>query len=466
MPAMADHGARKRRKAGIPGEVLAGYQLQLKGQVAEAERLYKQALHSDPRCHSALHQLGLIARERGQHAEALDLMTAAVAADRGSHEALGNHGLILHDLGRHAEAIDSFNRALILKRDNVPALYNRGLAQVALNRPKEALASFSRAIALEPGHADAQFNAAMLHLLLGDFRAGWKQYEWRWRRPEGAAVQRSFAQPLWLGDQPLTDKTILLHAEQGLGDAVQFIRYAPLVAARGARVLVEVPAPLKPLIEGLAGVSAVIARGEPLPAFDLHCPLLSLPLAFATELASVPGAAPYLRAGDDRIAAWAPRLPPRRGLRVGLAWSGNPALKNDRNRSIALARLAPLWDLPDVQVIGLQREPRPDDADVLRAAPQLMNLGDDVKDFADTAAVIAQLDVVVAVDTAVAHLAGALGRPVFVLLPYAPDFRWLIARSDSPWYPTARLLRQPAIGDWEGVVADLCRELTAMTRPA
>src|SRR5262245_49447547 len=342
MRVMADHGAKKRRKAGIPGEVLAGYQLQLKGQVAEAERLYKQALHGDPRCHSALHQLALIARERGQHGEALDLMTAAVAADHGSHEALCNRGLILHDLGRYAEAIDSFNRALILKRDNVPALYNRGLAQVALNRPKEALASFSRAIALEPGHADAQFNAAMVHLLLGDFRAGWTQYEWRWRRPEGAAVQRSFAQPLWLGDRPLADKTILLHAEQGLGDAVQFIRYAPLVAARGARVLVEVPAPLKPLIEGLAGVSAVIARGEPLPAFDLHCPLLSLPLAFATELASIPDTVPYLRAGDDRIAAWAPRLPPRRGLRVGLAWSGNPALKNDRNRSIALARLAPL----------------------------------------------------------------------------------------------------------------------------
>jgi tetratricopeptide (TPR) repeat protein len=463
---MADHGARKRRKAGIPGEVLAGYQLQLSGQVAEAERLYHAALRGDPRCHTALHQLALIARERGQHAEALALMTAAIAADRSSPEALSNHGLILHDLGRHADAVESFNRALILKRDHVPALYNRGLAHVALNRPKEALASFSRAIALEPGHAEAQFNAAMMHLLLGDFRAGWKQYEWRWRRPEGAAVQRSFAQPLWLGDQPLADKTILLHAEQGLGDAVQFVRYAPLVAARGARVLVEVPAALKPLIEGFAGVSAVIARGEPLPAFDLHCPLLSLPLAFATELASVPCAVPYLHAGDDRIAAWAPRLPPRRGLRVGLAWSGNPALKNDRNRSIALARLAPLWDLPDVQVIGLQREPRPDDADGLRTAPQLVNLGDDFNDFADTAAVIALLDVVVAVDTAVAHLAGALGRPVFVLLPYAPDFRWLVARTDSPWYPSARLLRQPAIGDWESVVAVLCRELADIARPA
>jgi hypothetical protein len=272
-------------------------------------------------------------------------------------------------------------------------------------------------------------------------------------------------QPLWLGEVGIEGKTILLHAEQGYGDTIQFVRYAPMVAERGTTVVLEVQASLKPLLAGLPGVSAVAGRGEALPPFDLHCPLMSLPLAFKTTVDSMPAAVPYLHAPGDRVEKWCGMLPDAKALRVGLAWSGSPKHKNDRNRSIALSRLAPLCMDRTMQFVSLQRDLRGADAETLGGVPNVFAPGAALQDFADTAAVISLLDLVISVDTGVAHLAGALGKPVWILLPFNGEWRWLADRDDSPWYPSARLFRQPKVDDWESVIARVQQEIGALQKP-
>ena len=264
---------------------------------------------------------------------------------------------------------------------------------------------------------------------------------------------------MWLGEEPIAGKTILLHAEQGFGDTIQFVRYAPLLAGRGARVVCEVQPELQPLLAQLQSADITVTpKGTPLPAFDLHCPLLSLPLAFGTQPETIPAAIPYLAAPAARLAEWRDRLPPG-GPRVGFVWSGQPSHKNDANRSIPLKRLAGLFKNAPLRCFSLQSQMRETDNEALQDLPNLVHVGDSFRDFADTAAVIALLDVVVSVDTAVAHLAGAMGKPVIVLLPYAADFRWLRDRDDTPWYPSAKLFRQPVFGDWDSVIDRLQDEL-------
>jgi hypothetical protein len=267
---------------------------------------------------------------------------------------------------------------------------------------------------------------------------------------------------LWLGEAPIAGKTILLHAEQGFGDTIQFIRYAPFLVGQGAKVICEVQPELQPLLAQPENIMlkdvAFIAAGAPRPAFDLHCPMLSLPLAFGTQPETIPAAVPYLAASAQRQARWRDRLPPG-SLRAGFVWSGQSSHKNDGNRSIALPRLSALFENPEVRCFSLQRDLRDADAEALRDLPNLVHLGGELRDFAETAAVISLLDVVMSVDTAVAHLAGALGKPVVILLPHAADFRWMRDRDDSPWYPGAKLLRQPAFGDWDSVMARAADEL-------
>jgi hypothetical protein len=264
--------------------------------------------------------------------------------------------------------------------------------------------------------------------------------------------QKPRGRPLWLGEYPLAHKTILLHAEQGLGDTIQFARYVPLLAAAGARVVLEVQAELKPLMASLGSVITLIARGETPPAFDVHCPLGSLPLATNTTPASVPAQIPYLKADPDAVAAWSLRLEALPRPRIALAWSGNPAHENDRNRSITFARLAPLLDLP-AAFISVQRDVRPADAMALAAESRVTALGEALHDFRDAAAVLALADLVVTVDTAVLHLAGAMGRPAWLLVPFAPDWRWGLQGDATPWYPDIRLFRQTRPGDWDEVIA-------------
>jgi hypothetical protein len=331
----------------------------------------------------------------------------------------------------------------------------------ALGRHREALASFERALMLAPGNAEMEFNKALGLLIQGDFRAGWKSYEQRWSTQRWRADRRSFAKPVWLGDEPLDGKTILLHAEQGLGDTIQFVRYVPRLAAAGAKIVLEVHPELKALLSRLPGAAAVIGRGEPRPAFDLHCPLGSLPLACKTEPVSVPADIPYLAAEPARVERWRARLATLDGPRVALVWAGNAAHANDRNRSLPLAKLAPLWANPRARFVSLQRDLRAGDAQLLEGAP-VLHLGAELADFDDTAAVLAGCDLVLAVDTSVAHLAGALGRPLWVLLPFSADWRWTKDADRSPWYPSARLYREARPGDWDGVMARVAQDLAAL----
>ena len=364
-----------------------------------------------------------------------------------------NRGNVLYALNRFDEAIASYDRAVALRPDYAEAFANRGVTLNDVRRFGDALASYRRARAVRPDFADANYNEALCRLLTGDLKQGFATFEWRWETEQHRGAKRNFMQPLWTGAQDIAGKTVLLHAEQGFGDTIQFCRYAPLVAARGARVVLEVPEPLRELVAGLPGIAHILSRGEPLPSFELHCPLLSLPRSFATELATIPSAIPYLHAAADAVANWRNRLDASGRPRVGIAWSGRPTHKNDHNRSLDLATFLRIFARADATIVSLQREVREADAATLRARGDVVHFGEELRDFSDTAALIANLDLVIAVDTSVAHLAGALGKPVWVLLPFIPDWRWLLDRDDSPWYPTARLFRQDESRRWDGVIA-------------
>ncbi|HEY0837851.1 MAG TPA: hypothetical protein VGE72_28300, partial [Azospirillum sp.] len=349
---------------------------------------------------------------------------------------------------------------------DVAALSTRANAARDLGRLAEAVAGHGRADRLSGGEPTVRWNYALALLLAGRLQEGFAAHEARWRARGFPTAPRGLPQPLWQGED-IADRTILLHEEQGRGDAIQFARYAPLVAARGARVVLEVGEDLVGLMRTLPGVDTVIARGEDVPPVDVQCPLLSLPHAFGTTLATVPANVPYLAADPARAAGWRRRLAGD-GLKVGLVWAGNPAFAGDRDRSPGLVALLPLLDVPGVRFYGLQLGPgREELAD--RALPAAFtDLAPHVADFMDTAAIMDNLDLVISSCTSPAHLAGALGRPVWVLLSAVPDWRWLMGRVDSPWYPTARLFRQPRPGDWAAVVAEVRAALLerALSAPA
>jgi hypothetical protein len=434
-----------------------GLALQAAGRCEEAISSYRNALRLAPDHPEILYNLGNACLELGRDAEALSAYDDVLAIAPGHVGALVNRGNALLRFNRPVEAMASYDAALAAMPGHPQILTNRGHALRRLDRPGEALADFRAALGAAPEFAEAHFEAAMAHLTLGDFDAGWKAYEWRWKTAAFARHRRHSATPPWLGEQPISGKTILLEAEQGFGDTIQFMRYAPLLASRGAKVICAVQPELLPLLGQFDGVT-VTACGAPLAPFDLHCPLLSLPLALQTRRATIPASVPYLSATAERLDYWRDRLPPAQ-RRAGFVWSGSPSHKNDNNRSIALARLAGLFEDAPLQCLGLQTDLRAADREVLAGLPGLIDLGQGIRDFADTAAIIALLDVIVSVDTAAAHLAGALGKPVMILLPHAADFRWMRGRDDTPWYPTAKLFRQPAFGDWDSVIARVGDEL-------
>jgi tetratricopeptide (TPR) repeat protein len=425
-----------------------------------ALRSYDEGLRLAPTDAELSNRRGVALLELGRTREALADFENALAVDPENLDALGNRGNALFKLNRPAEAIDVYDRALERRPGNALLLTNRAIALRRLDRPQEALMSVARALAEKPDFAPARFVEAGVRLALGDFAAGWRGYEWRWGGAL-AAQRRKLAAPLWLGKESLAGKTILLHAEQGFGDTLQFVRYAPLLAARGARVVLEVQPQLVRLLSGMRGVDIVLPRKAPLPHFDFHCPLLSLPLAFGTELTTIPASIPYLTPPADALATWQQRLPNKEPARllVGLAWSGERAHENDVNRSIPLAMLKPLLDAADAQFLSLTHDVREEDLSCLSAHSGVLQIGQGFSDFADTAAALAQLDVVISVDTAIAHLAGAMGKPLLLLLPFAADFRWLRQRGDSPWYPTARLIRQNKFAAWTEAIENLVEEL-------
>jgi tetratricopeptide (TPR) repeat protein len=390
--------------------------------------------------------------------EALAENHRALALDPTNADACNNIGNVLRSLGRNEEALPWYDRALELRPSFAGTITNKAVSLVELHRFDEAFAAYHRARAMDPGHAPAEWNLALLQMLTGNFETGWAGREARWKAlPKNVP---KFSEPTWLGEGSIAGKTILLHTDEGLGDSIQFSRYVPMVAARGARVILVIEEALYPLLSRLTGVSQCLPRSAGvLPEFDLHCPLSSLPLAFGTRLDSIPAEKSYLPSPPaDRVRAWDERLGPHDRFRVGLVWSGNPRHNNDRNRSVPLGMLTRLLDV-DADFVSLQKDPRPDDKATLLGRTDIVDLTAHLADFAETAALIACLDLVITVDTSVAHLSGALGCPTWILLPYTPDYRWLLDRDDSPWYPTVRLFRQSETRDYAGVLDRVRDEL-------
>ena len=430
-----------------------GNALAAQGEGKAAAGCYRAALALRPEYAEAHANLGLMLAEDGRLDEAAACYEAALRLDPGSAVTRNNLGNVHARRGDFAAAAALFEHAIRLDPGYVAPRINLGNAILELGDPQTALACYDSALAQAPDQVEAHRNLGLVHLLLGDYSAGWR--EWRWPAPG----PRRFAQPEWRGE-PLRGEPILLYAEQGFGDVLQFVRYAPLVAACGGRVILEVPAELRRLLAGMPGTETVVACGDALPEFTSHCSLLSLPLAFKTELGTIPAAVPYIRVP----AAAALPHPGGDGLRVGLVWAGRPEHNRDRLRSLPLAALAPLADVPGVVFYSLQKGPA---AEQLAGAPlPLVDLSPRITDFADTAAAVAALDLVISVDTSVGHLAGALGKKVWLLLSYVPDWRWLLGRDDSPWYPTARLFRQPAGGDWAAVATNITAALKALVAEA
>ena len=419
------------------------------------------ALALNPGYAEAYSHRGVVLNDLKRLDEALASYACALALKPDYAEAYSNQGVVLHGLKRVPEALASYACALALKPDYAEAYSNQGNALKELLQVEAALTSYDCAIGLNPELAEAYKNKALLTMLKGDFAAGWRLYEWRWQTPALSEALRIFSQPLWLGEQSLLNKTLLIYPEQGFGDYLQFIRYAVLAQQAGAQVILEVPAPLMAVVATLNGNFTLIEKGQPLPAFDYHCPLLSLPLAFKTTVDNIPAASPYLFADTDRQALWQLRLGNKLTPRIGLVWSGSSAHTNDHNRSMALSQCAELFD-DAFEFHSLQQEISTTDAAFMAGNDALKNHQDLLHDFADTAALIEVMDLVITVDTSVAHLAGAMGKPVWILLPYAPDFRWLLGRTDSPWYPTATLIRQAAPSDWKGVIAMVKEQLLSL----
>jgi tetratricopeptide (TPR) repeat protein len=439
------------------------------GRAEEALDAFRQILTRVPQHPEARLNSGIAHAALGALDEAVAEFDHALTLVPGHPAAHFNRGVALYDLGRYADAVEAHDSALKAAPDHTGALLNRGRALAALNRFDDAIASYGKAHALRKDDADVHFMESLALLTLGDYRRGFEKYEWRWRR-SGMPEQKSRGRPLWRGDYPLTRKTVLLHAEQGFGDTIQFARYVPLLAASGAKVVLEVQPELTTLMARLEGAATVIARGAAPPPFDVHCPLGSLPLAFKTEPPTVPADIPYLSADDAHLAKWSARIGALERPRIAIAWAGNPSHLNDRNRSIAFARLAALFPPPfpppqagegrvGASFVSIQRDVRGEDLVALDAEKRVTDVGAELENFADTAAVIALCDLVISVDTAVAHLAGAMGRPLWMLLPFAPDWRWTLDGETSPWYPTARLFRQTSLGDWDGVIDRLDAEL-------
>jgi tetratricopeptide (TPR) repeat protein len=438
-----------------------GLSLAALGRYGEALADFTHVAERRPDLPSAFNNIGNSLRDLGRPEEAVAAYDRALALREDHAGSYVNRSVALSDLGRFAEALSDCDRAIVLQPDDAKAHKERGVALTGLRRFEEALASYQTAIGLDPDFADAHWNGALARLMLGDFANGWREYEWRWKKSGVRPIARVFSQPRWTGTEDLFRKTVLLHGEQGLGDMIQFCRYAVLLASRGARVIVEVPKPLVELLRTLNGAAEIVAAGSELPAFDYHCPMLSLPLALETRLETVPAWNPYLHPDPTITARWRERLKDVRGLKIGLAWSGSAQNTNDRHRSLPLATL--LEGLPhDAALFSLHKDITEADRATMAASGRLADWSQWHGSFAETAGLVPLLDLVLTVDTSIAHLAGALGARTWIMLSVLHDWRWLADRTDSPWYPTVRLFRQEHLGDWSTVLNAVARAIAEL----
>ncbi len=440
-----------------------GAALHALGRLEEALNSLDTAINIQPTHAAAHNNRGLVLTALKRQTQAIASFDKALVLDPGYAEAHNNRGIALRELQQYEDALASFERAIAVRPDFAGAHYNRGNVLGELQRFAEAQASFDKALAIQPEHAEAQWNKALALLMEGRLEEGWPLYESRWRQHGVAQARRPFTQPLWMGQESLAGKTILLHAEQGLGDTLQFCRYAEPVHALGARVVLEVQKPLVGLVRTLRGVDAVIERGQPLPAFDFHCPLLSLPLAFQTRLDTIPsGSQPYLVANAEKRLAWSQRLGAKAKPRIGVVWSSASTFVDDAGRSMRLDEFVRCLPFSEVEVVCLQKVIKPEDQAFFDTYAGISFFGDELGDFSDTAALASCMDLVISTCTSVPHMAGALGIPTWILLKYVPDWRWLLGREESPWYSSVKLYRQVEDRLWESVLErvrlDLGRE--------
>jgi tetratricopeptide (TPR) repeat protein len=441
----------------------SGLLLQQSGRFEEALKYFDLCDRLQPDHALTLRARARSLRDLNRLQQALLDSQRAHALDPGNAEVCNSLGDILARLpDQQEEALQWFERALERQPDLTQALINKAIVCGQLHRFEESLATYYRLLSLDPDSAEIQMGLGHLHLLLGNFESGWIGHEARRKIPSFSAPYPKFSQPMWRGEEAVDGKTILVHVDEGYGDTIQYARYLPMLAAHGARVILVVEGPAYALLSGMAGVSQCFAYpADTLPPFDFHCPISSLPLAFGTRLDTIPSGISYLPAPpENRVQAWESRLGLHDKLWVGLVWSGNPKHRNDHNRSIPLRSLSRILG-PDATFVSLQKDPRPDDKAVLELTG-IIDLTADLTDFVETAALLRCLDLVITVDTSVAHLAGALGRPTWILLPHTPDWRWLLGRDDSPWYPTVRLFRQTEARDYEIVLDRVRSELGAL----
>ncbi len=441
------------------------------GKYGSAMLYFDKAIALNPDYAEAYNNRGLVLTELKQFDLALASYDKAIMANPGLALVHVNRGVVLQKCGRMPEAMEAYDSAISIDPGCPEAFYNRATLLGELRRFNEAVECYDKAIALRKDYAKALCNKSLVHLALGDYEVGWRLFEWRWTRDALARNKRSFSQSTWLGDEPLQNKTILLSHEQGLGDTLQFCRYARLVADLGAKVILEARKPLVALLEGLDGVSQVVEEGKDLPEFDYQCPLMSLPLAFKTTLETIPARIPYLRADPDKVAYWKQKLGPRTRPRVGLVWNGGfrkdqpeVAEVNER-RNVPLSEIVAL-NIPGIDFFSLQKG-EPAESELLEnkqscwPEDNFFNFADELRDFTDTAALVENLDLVISVDTSTAHLAAAMGKPVWLLNRYDSCWRWLLNRTDSPWYPTIRIYRQETPRDWATVLVKVRNDLAA-----
>ncbi len=432
-----------------------GKAFQDQGMPGEAITCYRRAMAIKPDYVKAHHNLGNVLQHVGRLDEAVTLFQRAIDIDPEQPEPYNILGNILTKLGKQQQAVLCYQSALTINPEYVEAQINLAVAYGRLGELDEAIASYQRALEISPSDPQAHWNYAQALLLKGQFEKGWLEYEWRWKCEDFPSLKRNFAQPLWDGSN-LNGRTILLHCEQGMGDSIQFIRYVPIVARLGGRVVVECPPQLKGLFQSVSGIDRLVGHHGELPTFDVQAPLLSLPHIFHTTAATIPGDVPYLAAPPE-AGPGLPDCPEGTRLKVGISWAGSRTNADDRNRSCRLRQFEPLWSIPGVAFFSLQYDEAA--AELAGSAGAVRDLSGRLGDFAVTATIVERLDLVISVDTAVVHLAGALGKPVWVVLSFAPDWRWMLDREDTPWYPTMRLFRQPALGDWASVFARVAGEL-------
>lgn len=428
--------------------------LTAENRIDEALADYDRAVEIKPNYAEAHYNRGVVLQKKGRYREALAAYEKALANNPDYTEALNNYGIILFETGRIPEAVSAFTRALKIEPGYVEALNNRGSAYREAGDLKKALKDLNRAINISPDYGEAHWNRAIVLLLQGDFKNGWRDFEWRWQKKDFATPKRHFVQPLWDGN-PLHNQTLLIHTEQGAGDSIQFIRYIPVIAKSGGKIIVECEKSLLKLFSTIPEISLLIEKGKRIPHFDVQAPLLSLPYIMKTGIDSIPHQIPYLFPDASAIDLY----PDPECKNIGIVWAGNPKHKNDKNRSVDFHYFADLFRIKRTKFYSLQAGPRGADCKTFATTGLIRDLREFLTDYAATASVIRQLDLIISVDTSVAHLAGALGMQIWTLLPFAPDWRWMTERDDSPWYPTMRLFRQPAPGDWNSVFDKVKNEL-------